>query len=190
MKLVVARYNENLAWLDALEFPAIVYNKGENIQTYRKDIEIVKLPNVGREQYTFYYHIYHNYDNLDDYNVFLQGDPFPHVWGEVLEGLSPNDFEAIGWMKVDALDHAKRFDLKVPIEKAVAFLELPSFDWNYQFTAGGQFMASKEVLQKYPKSFYKNILDMWNSDWGKIRHSVPIDAQDYIFEHLNYVLYP
>ena len=28
---------------------------------------------LGRESHTWLYHIYHNYENLSDYNVFLQG---------------------------------------------------------------------------------------------------------------------
>jgi hypothetical protein len=36
------------------------------------------LTNVGREGHTFFKYIYDNYDNLDDYTIFLQGHPYDH----------------------------------------------------------------------------------------------------------------
>ena len=36
------------------------------------------MNNVGREGHTYYKHIYDNYDNLADYTIFLQGNPFDH----------------------------------------------------------------------------------------------------------------
>ena len=187
MKFVIARYNENLHWATRIDHDVLIYNKGGD---FPQELPEVKLENIGREQYSFYYHIYNNYNNLDDYTVFLQGDPFPHSNEEMIKGIAASDFEALGWYKVDAHSHAVQYRLKEPIEKAVTLLGLTPFSWDYHFTAGGQFVASKETLQKYPKSFYKNILDMWGSDWGKTPHAGhEMNCQDFIFEHLNSVIY-
>ena len=69
-EIVVARYEENIDWLTLIEgFEFKVYNKksGENL-----------LENVGRESHTYLSHIVKNYENLADFTVFLQGDPFYH----------------------------------------------------------------------------------------------------------------
>ena len=63
--MVVARYNENLNWLedfkDDINFH--IYNKGNDIIEYQN----IKLPNIGREAHTYRTHIINNYDNLDEY---------------------------------------------------------------------------------------------------------------------------
>ena len=74
---VVARYNESLNWM--LEPPFnqikyIVYNKGTNDDFCKNNVvSVVTLPNVGRCDHTFLYHIVQNYRNLDNIVVFLPG---------------------------------------------------------------------------------------------------------------------
>jgi hypothetical protein len=76
-KIVIARYNETLSWL--LEFPFnqftyIVYNKGKNQNFEKKNVcKIIDLPNVGRCDHTYLYHIVTNYDNLAPITVFFPG---------------------------------------------------------------------------------------------------------------------
>jgi hypothetical protein len=69
--IIVAKYNEDIKWLDGLDFNKFIYNKG-------KGKVGTKLPNVGNEAHTYLYHIVNNYDNLDDINIFTQGNPFDH----------------------------------------------------------------------------------------------------------------
>jgi len=86
MTLVVARYNEDLAW--TREFPVkIIYNKGDR-STIPDDLQefVIDLPNVGREAHTYLYHIIQNYDTLDDTTIFCQGHYEDHI------GLSPGEF--------------------------------------------------------------------------------------------------
>jgi len=67
MKIVVARYNENIDW--TFQFPnAIIYNKGEPLNIPNE----VMLKNVGWEGHTYYKYICDNYDNLDDYTIFYK----------------------------------------------------------------------------------------------------------------------
>lgn len=76
-EIVIARYNETLSWL--LEFPFnqftyIVYNKGENLDFEKTNIKkIIDLPNVGRCDHTYLYHIVTNYNNLAPITVFFPG---------------------------------------------------------------------------------------------------------------------
>jgi hypothetical protein len=78
VKIVVAKYNENLDWIKKVTHNVTIYDKSENpIEVEGK--EVLPLKNVGREGETFLYHIVHNYDNLDDVTIFLQGNPFEHL---------------------------------------------------------------------------------------------------------------
>jgi hypothetical protein len=78
IQLVIARYNENLKWLNDKpynKYRNIIYNKSDNtnFNTNSKTEKIVKLENVGRCDHTYLYHIIQNYDNLADITVFLTG---------------------------------------------------------------------------------------------------------------------
>jgi hypothetical protein len=78
--LIVSRFNEGLEWIEKLpvnEFDKIfIYNKGnDDLEIKRVDCsyEIIKLPNVGKCDHTYLYHILTHYDDLGDVNVFLPG---------------------------------------------------------------------------------------------------------------------
>lgn len=77
VEIVVARYNEDLYWLNEYpfnQFEYIVYNKGDNENFHKTNVkEIVELPNVGRCDHTYLYHIIKNYDNLSNVVVFFPG---------------------------------------------------------------------------------------------------------------------
>lgn len=79
--IVVARYNENVEWtkqfVNMNGINVIIYNKGDENEN-DKENNMIQLPNVGRDGHTYYKHIHDNYDNLEDYTVFLQGNPFDH----------------------------------------------------------------------------------------------------------------
>lgn len=85
-QLVVARYDEDLRWLDALpQIPALVYNRGERhsvlLPRPRENLRIIQQANRGREDQVFLEHIVKNYDKLAQATVFLQGWPFGHCPG-------------------------------------------------------------------------------------------------------------
>ncbi len=74
---VIARYNEDLNWLDEYPFNQIqyiVYNKGPNNNFNKNNvIKVVNLKNIGRCDHTYLYHVVNNYNNLDDITIFLPG---------------------------------------------------------------------------------------------------------------------
>ena len=65
--IVVAKYKEDISWVNMLRYPYIVYDKSKDI------------PNVGREAETYLRYIIANYETLPDYVVLLQGNPFDHL---------------------------------------------------------------------------------------------------------------
>lgn len=83
---VVARYREELSWLQESGLPAIVYDKSGEAdcasarqQTAGAAVDIRPLPNMGRESHTYLQHIVAAYPNFPDATLFIQGNPFPHL---------------------------------------------------------------------------------------------------------------
>jgi hypothetical protein len=84
---IVARYKENLDWIEELDGDVIVYNKGEDWSwNYNK----IDVPNYGREAETFVRAIVDLMSNgkIREYDeiVLLQGNPLEHC---------PNLFEIL-----------------------------------------------------------------------------------------------
>ncbi len=78
IEIVVARYKEDLKWLNDEPFnkyDVIIYNKGDDEDFAKSDKikKVVKLPNLGRDAQTYFYHIINNYDDLAKVTVFLPG---------------------------------------------------------------------------------------------------------------------
>lgn len=73
--IVISRYLENLNFMDDYpfnKFNAIVYNKGNNDNFNRNNvIKVVNLPNIGRNDHTFIYHIVNEYNNLSENTIFI-----------------------------------------------------------------------------------------------------------------------
>lgn len=187
--IVIARYNEDLNWLNDEpynKFKYIVYNKGNN-ENFNKNnvIKIINLPNVGRCDHTYIYHIIENYNNLADITVFLTGSieiehkkKYSNV---ILNNIIPFN-NAIFINKnndnTDILDLYKNFYLdnysathyknKINEEKLLHSRYRPFINWKNNFfsnikecklvTLGGIFSVSKEDILSSPIELYKNIL--------------------------------
>lgn len=77
IELIIARYNEDLRWTleePFCQFRYLVYNKGTNDAFEKSRVLGVRaLPNVGRCDHTYLYHLASRYDQLADIVVFLPG---------------------------------------------------------------------------------------------------------------------
>jgi hypothetical protein len=170
MKIIVARYNENIDWTK--EFSnVIIYNKGCKLEENYNEI---LLENVGREGHTYYKYIYDNYDNLDDYTIFLQGNPFDH---------SPNIIENLHKiLKNTKLDISFEFlseqmlycnlsrckhHRSLPLQSIHNYLfnenkqsMMFKNNFNFKFGAGAQFIVSKNQILKRPKEFYLKLIKL------------------------------
>ena len=77
VEIVISRYNEKLEWLNEdpfNKFEYIIYNKGDNDNFVKTNVKnIIKLPNIGRCDHTYLYHIVNNYNNLSNIIVFFTG---------------------------------------------------------------------------------------------------------------------
>ena len=169
MIIVVARYNENIRWTKQFQ-NVLIYNKGEKLEDGYNEI---LLENVGREGHTYYKYISDNYDNLEDYIIFLQGEPFyhsPNLMKNLLNFVSLYcynnkelniDFEFLSEhviyssLELEILYNTQCKNIYKTIEKI--------FGVNYHmneciFGAGAQFIVSRNQILKKPKEFYENIV--------------------------------
>ena len=169
--VVVARYNENIEWTK--QFPNVtIYNKGEKLNENNE----IMLDNVGREGHTYFYHIYNNYENLSDYIVFLQGDPFEHS-PNILSNLhnyinNKNlniDFAFLSEYMFNCNLNGCSLHKDIPlIEIYEKLFNVKKTDMGFRFGAGAQFIVSKERILQRPKEFYLKIIKMLENDINPI----------------------
>jgi hypothetical protein len=161
-RLIISKYHEDVSWTSSIKHEITIYDKSDNPIK-----NSIPLPNIGKESNTFLYHISNNYENLDDVNIFLQGDPTPHICGSFgslqqflneLETRNYNDKPLwIGpftrWGSPSLYDpwfdraRSKNIFLNFPENKDIAF----SF--------GAQYMVTKNALQSRPKKFWEKIYE-------------------------------
>jgi len=160
MEIVVARFNEDLAWLQSLQCVQTVYNKGEDFGNGHHP-----LPNIGRESHTYLHHIVNNYNNLSDVTVFTQGDPFPHcpdfiakVQLIIQDGLDEPFRNLSNWvLQIQGLNCTAWPHHCWPnlIPEVAHCLFGEEFNRPIWFGAGAIFAVTKEAIRRHPLSFYK-----------------------------------
>lgn len=89
--ICVARYSEDLEWLEDYKKNCVVYNKNENLKSDEFK-EVVQIEAVGLETYSYFSYIIDHYDNLPDVVAFIQGRIDDHL-GDVKNTHSENDKE-------------------------------------------------------------------------------------------------
>jgi len=167
-KLVIARYKENLDWVEHMnKSNIIIYNKS-NEQINIPDVSIIQRENFGREAETFLYYIITNYDSLPDYVIFVQGHPFDHMR---TTHVTPTTFQYY----IDLLLYSKP-DKTIPLltftwpEEHGHYLSLKTREYfslffNFvpiinDFAPGCQYMIPKQFILNNPLEYYKRIHSM------------------------------
>jgi len=181
--IVVARYNENIDWTKDFS-NVIIYNKGSPLDIQNEII----LNNVGKEGHTYYTYICEHYEKLNDYTIFLQGNPFDH---------SPDIVSLLNHYTTNKLNIDFNFlspDIKCYLSGCHHHSGLPLIDvyeklfnkkkTNMEFVFGGgaQFIVSKSNILKKPKSFYLKIVQMLENDINPIEGFVIERFHKLIFE--------
>ena len=168
MKFVVARYQENVDWTNGLP-DCVIYNKGPTAVPASIQHPVIVLPNVGREGHTYLFHIIQNYDMLDNYTCFLQGNPFDHTpdlesrINQFEAKMNKPDFTYVSRdlyqinLCYDPTDFSLHALLMNTYEKVFGVAKK---DHAFQFGAGAQFIVSRAAIQRRPKSFYENIVPL------------------------------
>lgn len=172
--VVISRYNENIEWTKQLNNQkVIIFNKGNDNYKSDKSYNLIELPNVGREGHTFYHYIYENYDNLDNYTAFLQGNPFDHCHN-VIERIQKYDtnnkseFELLTndeiyvTLEDDVLRDDNNIENKIPLLLVYnhVFGVFQMDNIRHLFGVGGQFIVSKKRILLNPKELYGRIVKL------------------------------
>jgi hypothetical protein len=170
MLIIVARYNEDIEWTKNFS-NVLVYNKGQHIDGYNEKL----LENVGREGHTYYKYIYDNYDNLEEYTVFLQGNPFDHspniihnltelINSENSNSLNTN-FHFLSERIIDCNLSGCVWDMSLPLKDVYEKLFGERKEsMGFQFGQGAQFIVSKKQILSRPKDFYLKIIDLLKTE--------------------------
>jgi hypothetical protein len=172
--VVVARYKENIDWLDQLDserFNIRIYNKGTD------DIsrEYTRLENYGNEAHTYINYIIENYDNLPEFVIFIQGHPFDHcvnVIEKILAHTNENLVVLSDYYLTEDISGWYEHQMKIPDNYPVTMLrdvariilgdETPQ---KLQFGAGDQYILNSSLIRNRTKEFYQKILGMFRADY-------------------------
>jgi len=186
VKVIIARYREDISWADELGYDYVVYDKGgapaENS---------IELENIGRESHTYLTHIVRDYETLAPVNVFVQGNPFDHIddrkqgsvemlrnmIADVAEKSVP--FRGFAWFKLKCDRLGRPHDLRKPenegrwagwgkdIPLAEVFEKLFNAEFPSQLVVrapAGLFAVTGERIRTRPKAFYEYALRLIEAD--------------------------
>lgn len=182
--IVVARYNENLAWLNENKDHSIyIYNKGHSpILSPPMNSSIIPMDNVGRESHTYLSHIVNNYDSLNTTTVFVQGNisdhidrrnihsPFKHIdvlLCSIRDGLSQNAittpkhewFSPKPTFRILTWKKCPQGDSKTQFGDWFTQFIQPNFPEDpFKWYPGALFAVNKRNILQHPKSYYEELL--------------------------------
>ena len=184
LEIVIAHYNEDLAWLkDDLDITTI-YSKGgeKNAPPYPS----IPLRNIGREGQTFLHHIIDRYDTLADVTLFLQGrvdDHFSITFDEVKERArrtEPGQVTTFPYRELETFDHWdgipwaeypswKKWTTmatwqpaaKTPAQYWQIFFPGRPVPASCGFQPGALFAVRKEAIHQYPRSTWELMMKEW-----------------------------
>jgi hypothetical protein len=169
MIIIVSRYNEDIEWTKQFK-NVIIYNKGTKLDNNYNE---VLLENVGREGHTYYKYICDNYDNLEDYTIFLQRYPFDHS-PNIIENLyklhNKNlniDFDFLSERIINStfnLEYIRNVHCKNIYIDYKRIFDVEPINDQCIFGAGAQFIVSKNKILKNSKEFYENIVKILEYD--------------------------
>ena len=173
-QIIVARYEEDIAWLLPFKNITIIYNKGKDDPILNK-FETIYLNNYGRESHTYLYHIITNYDNLADKTIFFQGKINDHKVLDIEDYFGKDSiigkFDNIEINKLKKkIDHYGKYDTSMK-NGTMKISNYTPYEWLINIIGinldniesskviwGANFSLSKDIILSKPKKFYENIL--------------------------------
>jgi len=115
--ICVARYNEDLDWLETYKNNSVIYNKGPELDK-KQFKEIVETKPVGTESYSFFSYLVDHYDNLPEVVAFIQGRVDDHL-GDVKNKHSENDKKNPLVFLDYVLNEAYQKGISAPIDETI-----------------------------------------------------------------------
>ena len=156
LTVVVSRYNEDTQWLNNIQGHKIIFNKGNKIAD-----NCIALPNIGRETHTLCHYLYNFYDELNDYTLFLQGNPFEHMhcvndlYAFIEHFETADEVMGLGIYMSDAyhLNSIKKIEDYLNIDKKTNM-----------FYTNSQYLIPRKNIVKRNREFYKKLLELHYAD--------------------------
>ena len=199
-EIVAVRYAEDMGWLhnwldDLLvkhgpDLTYRIYDKGPGGDT----------PNIGNLDWTYLHHIVNRWDDLADWTVFTQADPFPHLEDTPFEALlEPAEVAIFPFLRTckewngDGRIHWLSDEWKQLAPSwywafkngSIRPAKLSLVDWFKEFIGldindlgslmyhpGAIFGVSRELIRRRPRSFYERLL----ANLGESEHARPEEA--------------
>jgi hypothetical protein len=204
-KIVISRFNEDKSFIEKLDFITILYEKEQ--PGYKYNIE----KNKGNEASVYLKYIIDNYDNLDEYTIFIHCHEFSwHHIGSIIDIINRNKnihhtltnlnnqmLGNMGDLDKDDTDIGTYF--RSYIRPAVGpYVLYPNFTSGV--LACAQFIVHKNNILHHSKLFYQKIFDWlmdthlsnfwngrylewtWDLFWNKCLKNIPI--RKYQNEHI------
>jgi hypothetical protein len=171
IELIVARYDEDLRWIERLDTQTttvMVYNKGNTPLPYSPYYRSTHLPNIGREGQTYVHAILSYYTYDIPYFAFVQGHPFDHVREDAL-------FQALQTQRADRMlpltEHifhdngtAQHHTHRLPIHEYYEQLTGRSRKTEYLFYVGCQFLVASDVIRQHTYEWWYRIYRLFDTE--------------------------
>lgn len=186
VKVIIARYHEDISWVDELGYDYIVYDKSGMAAD-----NSIELENIGRESHTYLTHIVRDYHALAPVNVFVQGNPFDHIddrnrgsvemLRKMIEDVAEKGvpFKGFAWFKLKCDRLGRPHDLckpenegrwagcgkDIPLGEVFEKLFDASFPSQLVVRApAGLFAVTGDRIRTRPKAFYEYALRLIEAD--------------------------
>jgi hypothetical protein len=156
-KIIVARYNENIEWLNSEMSNCIIYNKGNKLYIENE----ISLENLGRESETYLHYIITNYNNLPDVVVFTQARISDHKGSD--------DINYLIQIKNQALSNSKSQDFFIHHDVGICM----HFDKTWNLREEGYYL----------KDNYKNNNPITFLEWYKTNININYPNPIYIYRN-------
>jgi hypothetical protein len=194
--VIVAKYRENVEWTKNIPKENLfIYDKSGEIES-----KYIKLENIGRESHTYFTHVIEHYDKLPDYLIFLQGNPFQHLYYDH-HGVDPStihlkikeyvDRKITNILEFCGAEHPEPLHLMSDCKMGDyidLFFSIPLPEY-VKFSPGCQYIVPKNLILKNSLDFYKNVLNMLingkcSTATGMECNSVDCEMHPWTFERL------
>ena len=146
--IVVAKFNENIEWTKELGGNVIIYDKS-----------VPPLKNIGREAETYLRYIIEHYNNLPEYVIFLQGNPYDTIWSHtsVKDGLKSPE-TACPFVAPWTEDPINRYPETYYYRDYYFLLFGEHYtETTIRFATGSQWSVPRHCITHRPLDFYKKL---------------------------------
>ena len=182
MNIVIARNSGDVSWTKKYS-NVIIYNKGPKLNDSYNEI---KLPDVGTQLYTYIKYICDNYNNLNNYTIFLheylydllapvEEDLNKYINNPNLninfEFLSHSNIRTIHINDANSLETFPYIIILHDLYKKIFNTTLVT-NLEIKYTLPPCFIVSKTQILKRSKHFYLNIIDLMENSKDQLENFI------------------